>query len=127
VAAELAKLTPPSGVPAPSQYDSATCALYVSELGTGVLNRARDFFNKLANDGQATSVEVAQLLSIMTPRNIPANLTNSLKQRARTLGLERPWRETVSPEGRTVWVDRDGIAERLVKAIDAEQQRRFGP
>lgn len=116
-----------AGAPAAPMYDDATCAVYVRELGTGVLNRAHDFFLKLAEDGQIGSLALAQHLSIGTPRNIPANLTNSLKQRARTLGLERPWVETVSPDDRTVWVDRDRIAQRMVDAIRNEQQRRLGP
>lgn len=80
----------------------------VRELGTGVLNRAVDFFMKLDADGRIGSVELARHLRIGTPRNIPSNLTNSLKQRAKSLGLERPWQEEVSPDNRTVWVDREG-------------------
>lgn len=62
-----------------------------------------------------------------TPRNIPANLTNSLKQRARKMNLDVPWITTVSGDDRTVWVDRDGNAGRMVEALRAEQERRFAP
>jgi hypothetical protein len=127
VAAELAKLPSHNDAAPGQEYDAGTCAKYVAELGTGVLNRAHDFFTKLDVDGQVGSLELAQQLAIDTPRNIPANLTNSLKQRARAMGLERPWRETVSADDRTVWVDRDGIAELMIEAVRAEQQRRFGP
>lgn len=127
VAAELAggSITP-TATPA-ADYDAQTCAVYVRDLGQGVLNRAGDFFRKLAHDGRVGSLELAQILNTDTPRNIPANLTNSLKQRARKLGLEVPWVETVSSDDRTVWVDRDGIAARMVVALDNENQRRSGP
>jgi len=123
VAAELARL--PAADSAPSSYDDRTCGEYVRDIGTPVLNRAIEFFMKLDTDGRVGSVELAQHLSIGTPRNIPSNLTNSLKQRAKAMRLQRPWDETVSADNRTVWVDRDGIAARMVKAIQAEQHRRF--
>jgi hypothetical protein len=124
IARELG-LTMPGTAPVAGGYDDVTCALFVSELGTGVLNRAAGFFAKLDLDGQVGSVELAQHLNLGTPRNISSALTNSLKQRASALGLDRPWREGVSTDNRTVWVDRDGIAARMCAAIRAEQQRRF--
>lgn len=126
VAAELA-LLPPDSSERNSQYDSTTCADYVGELGQGVLNRSLDFFMKLENDGRIGSLDLARSIGTDTPRNIPANLTNSLKQRARKMGLAVPWDETVSEDDRTVWVDRNGIAARMVEALRAEQQRRVGP
>lgn len=108
-------------------YDAATCATYVRELGQNVVNRALDFFSILAADGRVGSLDLAQALGTSTPRNIPANLTNALKQRARRLGLELPWTEGVSADNRTVWIDRDRIAERMVVALRDEAQRRIGP
>lgn len=113
----------PSGI----GYDDTTCAAFVRELGTGVLNRAIDFFMKLDQDGQVGSVELAQHLNLDTPRNISSALTNSLKQRARALGLDNPWADGVSSNDRTVWINRDGLAARMVVAIQVEQQRRFSP
>lgn len=127
VAAELAGGAAPPVTTLKPDYDAETCAAYVRELGQGVLNRAGDFFRRLERDGRVGSLELAQILNTNTPRNIPANLTNSLKQRARRLGLEVPWAETVSLDDRTVWVDRDGIAARMVVALAAEDRRRFGP
>lgn len=120
------------GLGAPDQattqaaFHEAQCQEFVKGLGTGVLNRAADFFMKLRDDGQIGSVELAQHLSLGTPRNIAAALTNSLKQRSKALGVERPWRELESQDGRTVWADRDGIAARMVPAIQAEISRRTG-
>lgn len=37
-----------------------------------------------------------------------------------------PWTETTGQDQRTVWVDRDGIAARMVEAIQAEHHRRTG-
>ena len=125
IAQELGLSLPADGGSARSQYDDRTCAIYVRELGTGVLNRAADFFMKLEQDGSVGSVELAGHLNLGTPRNISSALTNSLKQRAKTLGLTYPWTDGVSDDDRTVWIDRDGIAARMVTAIQAEQSRRF--
>jgi hypothetical protein len=126
LAAELGTL--PSAATKPgAEYDSATCAEYVRELGQGVLNRSQDFFMKLEHDGRIGSLDLALAIGTDTPRNIPANLTNSLKQRARRMGLAVPWDETESDDGRTVWLDRDGIASRMVEALRGEQHRRSGP
>jgi len=57
---------------------------------------------------------------------VPSLLTNSLKRRAKTLGLPRPWAEGVTSDNRTLWQDRDGIAARMVPAIADEEIRRLG-
>lgn len=104
-----------------------TCGEYVQGLGQGVVNRFGDFFAKLKREGRIGSLELAKTIGTATPRNIPANLTNSLKRRARKLGRPVPWTETTDQDQRTVWVDRDGIAARMVEAIQAEQARWSGP
>lgn len=126
IARELGLPLPGSAMPAGSDYDDHTCATFVRELGTGVLNRAHDFFMKLEQDGSVGSVELAQHLSLGTPRNLSSALTNSLKQRAKALGLGYPWDDGVSTDDRTVWIDRGGIAARMVAAIQSEHHRRFG-
>ncbi len=113
----------PSAAPS---YDDATCATFVRELGLGVLNRAAVFFMKLDRDGRVGSVELAEDLSLGTPRKLSSTLTNSMKQRATTLGLPYPWEPDTSADGRTLWMDRDGIATRMVAAIQSEQHRRSG-
>lgn len=104
-------------------YTDELCAMYVQELGQGVLDKAQVFFDKLQNDGSVNSLELAKLIGTDTPRNIPANLTNSLKQRAEALKVRVPWDET-SADGRTVWLDRDGIAASMHIAVLSEQTRR---
>ena len=108
-------------------YDDATCAEYVRELGQGVLNRAGTFFALLDQNGKVGSLELANAIGTNTPKNIPANLTNSLKQRAVAMSRPRPWDEAKGDDNRTVWLDRDGNAERMLDAIHAEQHRRSGP
>jgi len=92
-------------------------------LGDTVLLRARVFFGRLAKEGRVGSLELVELLGLKGPTSIPANLTNPLKKRATRLGLEKPWDEAADREDRTVWVDRDGIAERMLRAIDEEVER----
>jgi hypothetical protein len=93
-------------------------------LGDGVLLRARIFFERLAEAGRVGSLELVDLLDLKGPTSIPANLTNPLKKRAARLGLEVPWEEDADRENRTVWRDRDGIAERMLRAIEEETERR---
>jgi hypothetical protein len=110
-----------------TDYDEATCAEYVRELGQGVLNKAGTFFGMLEHHGRVGSLELANAIGTNTPKNIPANLTNSLKQRATAMGRRRPWDETKDDDNRTVWIDRDGIADCMREAIVNEQARRLGP
>ena len=92
-----------------------------------MLLRARLFFERLAKEGRVGSLELVELLDLKGPTSIPANLTNPLKKRAARLGLDVPWEETADREDRTVWVDRDRIAERMLEAIDEEIERRGLP
>jgi hypothetical protein len=112
--------------PAHDRYDQQTIVEFLSplHLGDSVLARARVFFRQLAKAGRIGSLELVELLDLKGPTSIPANLTNPLKKRAKRLGLEVPWEETVDREDRTVWVDRDGIAARMLEAIDEESRRR---
>ena len=127
--AEELGLDKPSGRPTPSahgRYDHRTIVEFLSplHLGDSVLLRARTFFGRLAAEGRVGSLELVELLELKGPTSIPANLTNPLKKRAARLNLEVPWEETADREDRTVWVDRDRIAARMLAAIDEEVRRR---
>lgn len=126
--AEELGLEKPSGRPVAShgRYDQRTIVEFLSplHLGDTVLLRTRVFFGRLAKEGRVGSLELVELLGLKGPTSIPANLTNPLKKRATRLGLEKPWDEAADREDRTVWVDRDGIAERMLRAIDEEVERR---
>jgi hypothetical protein len=143
---ELARLIAPYVAeelqrPRPSvaaSYDQNTCTVFVSELGTHVLERAYGFFRQLELNGRISSVELAGLVTDKGPRAIGGVLTSPIKRRARHLGLPLPFLggEGVRPYGgipdplpgddphRTYWVDHDGIAGRMVKAIIVELDRR---
>lgn len=117
-----------SGPTALGDYDTEACAALTREFGVNSLNRAGDFFGKLAVDGAADSLTMAAHLSLGTPRNLSSALTTPVKRLSKRLGLGLPWSEEVTPEGRTLWRDRDGIAERMYEAVKAEQHRRsLGP
>jgi len=108
------------------RYDHHTIVAFLSplHLGDSVLLRARVFFEQLAKEGRVGSLELVELLDLKGPTSIPANLTNPLKRRAFRLDLELPWDETSDRADRTVWVDRDGIAARMLEAIDEEIEGR---
>ncbi len=127
--AEELGLEKPPGPPSTAshgRYDHRTIVEFLSplHLGDSVLLRSRLFFKQLAKEGRVGSLELVELLDLKGPTSIPANLTNPLKKRAARLGLEVPWEETADREDRTVWVDRDGIAQRMLGAIDEEMERR---
>ena len=104
-------------------YDGATVTTFVRALGHSVVTNALVFFEKLAADGEATSVDIAEALSVGSPRNIAAVLTTPLKRRAKALGLPNPWSES-SRGDRTLWIDRDGLAKQFVTALRREAAQR---
>lgn len=127
--AEELGLDKPTGKRKPAhhgRYDHRTIVEFLSprHLGDSVLLRARVFFTQLAREGRVGSLELVELLDLKGPTSIPANLTNPLKRRASRLDLELPWEETADRADRTVWEDRDGIAARMLAAIEEEVERR---
>jgi hypothetical protein len=104
-------------------YDDATCKQFLNpdHLGDGVLERMLLFFRALEQHGEISSLALVQLLDIKGPTSVPANLTNPMKKRARKLGIPVPWTEGSTRDDRTMWHDRDGIAARMVQAIEAER------
>ncbi len=126
-----------------ADYDALTCAAFVSELGSGVLDTATVLFDALAPEGRISSVELAERLQVARPSSIAGALTTPLKRRAKALGLPLlpfdggqgfsesygglPPKEAeaagLDPE-RTYWQDRDGIAGRMLNALAEEQERR---
>lgn len=110
-----------------AKYDDATCQQFLNpdHLGDTVLDRAKTFFELLEHDGDISSPDLVAALGVKGARSVPANLTNPLKKRARKMKIPVPWTETSTPDGlRTVWKDRDGIASRMVKAIEQERRNR---
>ena len=104
-------------------YDDATCKQFLNpnHLGDGVLERMLLFFRELEQHGEISSLDLVELLGVKGPTSVPANLTNPMKKRARKLVIPVPWTEASTPDNRTIWRDRDGIAARMVKAIEAER------
>lgn len=110
-----------------AKYDDATCKQFLNpdHLGDSVLDRAKLFFQLLDKKGEVSSPDLVAALGVKGARSVPANLTNPLKKRARKMKIPVPWTEASTPDGlRTVWKDRDGIALRMVKAIEQERRNR---
>jgi hypothetical protein len=135
VAAELSTTDPQAYVPLSADYDELTADIYVRVLGDPVLERAQRFFGWIATvtegehgeDGpkSLTSLQLTKLLGLSSPREIAGVLTNSLKKRAKRLGLPNPWIQEDTPDGRTLWRCRNPEqAERLFRATQAEAKRR---
>jgi hypothetical protein len=111
-------------------YDDKTAAEFVKGLGDEVLPRALVLFAILSatdKDHQIDSVKLAEKLRLSTPRNIASVLTNSLKRRAKKLGLPVPWTQSTTSDNRTLWSARDAEGEqafRLMTAIETEVKTR---
>jgi hypothetical protein len=118
----------PVSVPGVSaDYDAQTCARFLegAHLGDSVLERARIFFGAIAEDGEIAAPDLVAALELKGSRSLPANLTTPLKKSAWRLGIDVPWAQAETPDGtRTIWRDRDGVAARMVEAIEEERGRR---
>lgn len=97
---------------------------FVRGLGNKVLVNCKPFFAALVERGQIGSLEVARMVGVSSPRNIPSVLTTPLKRRAKALGLPMPWRSGADHEDRTLWLAIEGVAEKFVEAIDIELNAR---
>jgi hypothetical protein len=124
VAEELGLTGPSQRQPSPLQrYDDATCAVFVASLGDVVLDNAEVLFARLLQEREIGSLALADAIGVASPRNIAAVLTTPLKKRAKALSLPFPWAEDARGQ-RTVWLDRDGIAERMLRAVGEEKVQR---
>jgi hypothetical protein len=124
VAEELGLPRGPKSKPSPFEsYDGATCAVFVAPLGDVVLDNAEIFFARLGQEGEIGSLALADAIGVASPRNIAAVLTTPLKKRAKALSLPLPWAEDARGQ-RTVWLDRENIAERMLHAVREEKARR---
>jgi hypothetical protein len=122
VAAELRRETHATD---PEAYTAEQCRELAHELGVNSLHRARDFFSKLEGEGAVDSLTMATWIGVGTPRNISSAVTTPIKRIAKRLGLGLPWDAEENAHERTVWRDRNGIAERMLEAIREETERRF--
>ncbi len=104
-------------------YDDATCAVYVASLGDVVLDNSEIFFARLGHEGEIGSLALADAIGVASPRNIAAVLTTPLKKRAKALSLPLPWAEDAHGQ-RTVWLNRENIAERMLHAVHNEKAQR---
>lgn len=104
-------------------YDDATAARYVEDLGRDVVERAIELFSALAEPPhRIDSVALAERVGAVSPRDLPGILTTPLKRRADALGLPWPWLDGES-RGRTVWRERvPGIGDRLRSALEVASQ-----
>jgi hypothetical protein len=141
IAAELGLAAPGADPALSPDYDEHTCEVFAAGLGDAVLPRAEWFFLYLATAAFAAedederygleSTDLAESLNLASPRQIASTLTNSLKKRAKKLGLPYPWiqsQDGSSGTVRTTWIARRGEeAGALHSAIRTERERRGIP
>lgn len=105
-------------------YTPEVCSSFVSALGEKVLLNATTFFHALTKDGEIGSLQLAEMIGVGSPRNIPAVLTTPLKRRAKALRLPMPWVESTTPDDRTLWIGIDGLTRLMFHTLGLEIDRR---
>ena len=106
-------------------FDAHACLVFANGLGDNVLGRALVMFRLLAAAGQLDSVALLNATpeAKSTP-HLASLLTNHLKHRCKSIGLRYPWR-SAKRRGRVTWIDFDGIAARMVAAMEHEERSRL--
>ena len=96
--------------------------MFVASLGDVVLDIAEVFFTRLAHDSEIGSLALADAIGVASPRNIPPSSPHHSKASQGALATA-PWSEDAHGQ-RTVWLNREGIAERMLHAVHEEKARR---
>ena len=102
-------------------YDAPGAAEFVADLPRELTENALVLFEALqAPPYRIDASTLVDLLGAVNGREIAGLLTTPLKRRAKRLGFgDPPWVTEESGSGHKVWVDRDGNAARVYKALKA--------
>jgi hypothetical protein len=111
-------------LPVVSAYDSATCAEFANALGNGTLAAAKVMFGLLDSKGEVGALELMNALGLDRTPTIAFVVTTPVKRVAGRMGLKWPFDPGVGKDGRTVWRDYDGIAARMLEAVNATMAAR---
>jgi hypothetical protein len=107
-------------------YGPETCTEYVGGLTAQVLGRAKVFFGSLASEGEIDSAQLAERLGAL-PTELAGLLLTPLTRRAEAISVPAPFAlGRVKGTRRRLWLDEDGVAARLERAIDREIATRAG-
>lgn len=104
--------------PEPGGYSAAECAEFAAGLGDAVARRALTLFQVLRDEGRVSARRLARELDIPA-RAVSGSVSGRLSRRAAELGLPLPY-DASRPGRTTLWHDRDGIARRMVAALEQE-------
>ncbi|MDH3724283.1 MAG: hypothetical protein OER93_00840 [Thermoleophilia bacterium] len=105
-------------------YPLQHCREFVAGLGDAVIDRALVMFTILRDRGEVSSADLSGRLEV--PINaVSGRLTGRIARRAAELGSDPPYEVSRRAGGKgTVWLDRQGIAGRMVTALADERGRR---
>jgi hypothetical protein len=121
--------TPGTGAARPpigKVYTPETCTEYAGGLGDRVLGRAKIFFASLASEGEIDSTRLAERLGA-APTGLAGLLLTPLTRRAEAINAPAPFGlGRVKGTRRRLWLDEDGVAARLDRAIEREIASRSG-
>ncbi|MDH3724476.1 MAG: hypothetical protein OER93_01850 [Thermoleophilia bacterium] len=118
--------TPDERQPLGEVYGPETCTEYAGGLSDQVLGRAKVFFASLAREGEIDSTKLADSLDAI-PTQLAGLLLTPLTRRAEAINAPSPFRlGRVKGTRRRLWLDQDGVAARLGRAIDREIAMRSG-
>ena len=116
----------PHPQPQPSlleSYDEGTCAVFVSSLGDVVLDNAEVFFTRLAHDGESRLTRARGRDRRRQPPKHPRRPHHATQKASQGALATAPLGQDAHGQ-RTVWLNREGIAERMLRAVHEEKARR---
>jgi hypothetical protein len=110
---------PRKTVPPRRVYDDAGARDFVADLPLNLTENALVLFEALKDPPHRIDAPaLVELLGAVNGRELSGLLTTPLKRRATKLGFgDPPWTTDESGTGHTVWLDRDGDAERIYQAL----------
>lgn len=97
--------------------DDATAQRFVEGLQRDVVERAIEFFAALAATPNRIDSSTLSARLGVSGRGLSGALLTPLKRRAAKLGAPEPWREADTGRGPKVWLDRDGSASTMLRAL----------
>lgn len=99
------------------ELDDATAERFVEGLQRDVIERAIEFFAALAEPPHRIDSPTLSARLGVSGRGLSGALLTPLKRRAAKLGSADPWRDADTGRGPKVWLDRDGSASTMLRAL----------
>jgi len=112
-----------SRFPELEDYPLRHCREFVAGLGDAVIDRALIMFTMIRDRGGLTSAQLADALGVPV-KAVSGRLTGRIARRAAEMACDLPYDVARRAGDGTMWIDRRGVAGRMVTALADERGRR---